>query len=189
MHRPQNAVQKITPEFTQKLPALRKQCSQLAQYMSTEGDVGNVISIPNEIYSLCGNASMHSRIFVRDEYVRLMRMWNDSKHGFVLIGTPGIGKTHFGVLALLCCLGTTTPVILDNGHPEVLVFCEHSCTSVQYSKLNGMFTTRCAFLDSPTWWPLIVGLMIKSMVDVTSSSASVRPFAAVRKVPPAIGYP
>ena len=146
MHRPQNAAQKIIAAFLRKLPALRKQCSQLAQYISDEGNVGSVISIPNEIYSLCGDASMHSRIFVRNEYVRLMRMWNDSSHGFVLVGTPEIGKTHFGALVLLCCLGTTTPVILDNGHPEVLVFGGKSCEYVQYNRLNGMFTARCILI-------------------------------------------
>ena len=59
--------------------------------------------VPGEFVNLPegsgGLGVMHgTRIFIREEYLKALTAWDKSEGGFVLVGSPGIGKSTFGQL-------------------------------------------------------------------------------------------
>ena len=131
--------------FSPKMAAWRDVCSNLPAFL----EAGNVICISREFSRLCKFRATKTtlNIFVREQYVDLYSRWKECHHGFLLVGTPGIGKTQFCILTLLLCLGDGSAVILDRGKKTVLVFDIGSCRRVkQESLLNDLDTDTTEYI-------------------------------------------
>ena len=96
--------------------------------------------VPGEFINLPegsgGLGVMHrARIFIREEYLKALTAWDESTGGFVLVGSPGIGKSTFGQLVFCREMSKNENVIRitrsQSGGTTILIYEGQDVTEIQ----------------------------------------------------------
>ena len=80
-------------------------------------------------------------IFIREEYVTAMKKWSESSTGFMLLGSPGIGKSTFGRLLLCLLISQKKKVIYWHSTYDSFIFEDNSAKLFNLSSLNTISTS------------------------------------------------
>lgn len=98
----------------------------------------DVIDIPKDLEK----CDIEGKIFLRQAYLGLLEAFNDDTHpGVLLVGAPGVGKSCFGILALLKCLAEGKNVILKEKE-RTRLFNGGSVEHISDMQFQGMKTDK-----------------------------------------------
>ena len=82
------------------------------------------------------------KIFIREEYITAIKKWNSLSSGFILLGSPGIGKSTFGRLLLCLLISQKKKVIYWHSTYEYpLIFENSAANKINLSSFNNHTNT------------------------------------------------
>ena len=139
----------------------------------------SVVELPSPALTL--GAAHASMVFIRKEYEYALNEWHNQEAGggFLLVGSPGIGKSTFGKL-LFCLEMSKGSMILSvtqgsgNSH-EMLLFQDNNAELIiRVQDLQGLYSDIVVIYDHPAGFQTLFGdFIFKKVLVIHSPSASI----------------